>query len=551
MPRWARPQTLDEHQIANGDSTFIGMDMKSKDPASMQPGYYREGYNCRVENGGLETRLGSLCPGALNTINYNQIYGAGIFSNPNGLEWLAVAVTTGVWFVRDGEYPNFLPLADKIEENVEFSQAFDTFFLWRGPLKVPLLWKGDWAVYWEGFPPPTGGRATVPSAYYAENAANRILVPYAKDRIAVSQIADYTEYDWTIDDFQINQGESDDLVRVFPWQQNQVLCFKRHSIFRVTDVTGDLSSAAMQKLPGSLGLVGRRALCDIGGDVYFMSQSGVFRISQELQDTPQPEEVPISDFIKPVIDSINWNASNLIRAQYRRDRLYFAVPLKNSVRNNRLIVYNLVSGFWESIDTFGDPDFRIDDLIKMDYIGERRLYAVDRVKGIILLLEQGKTDLMGPTHDFEYPIDCSVMLRGYTGPGNRSFFKRMELDCASWNPKCTIKAYPDGNNAKILVSDKQKDRTKYKTFGKPLWNPINSNDDHASGRRQDYSVQLPIMLGYNGVQIERMQEDTERYNVGLKGRYIQFKIENTEGALNIRTVSLEAYEDQREPRPQS
>jgi hypothetical protein len=187
----------------------------------------------------------------------------------------------------------------------------------------------------------------------------------------------------------------------------------------------------------------------------------------------------------------------------------------------------------------------------MDYIGERRLYAVDRFKGIILLLEQGKSDLMGPTHDFEYPIDYSVMLRGYAGPGNRSFFKRMEMDCASWNPKFTISAYQDGNDAKILVSDKDKDRTKYKTFGKPLWNPINSNDDHASARRQDYSVQLPIMLGYNGVQIERMQEDTERYNVGLKGRYIQFKIENTEGTLNVRTVSLEAYEDQREPRSQS
>src|SRR4029077_13318606 len=393
MPRWATPQRGDELQTPNGDSGWIGMDMKSKDPASMKPGFYREGYNVRVENGGLETRLGSLCPGALNIIDYNQIFGIGLFSYPNGLEWLAVAVVSGVWFVRDGEFPHFIPLTENLVEPVEFSQCFDVFFLWRGPLETPLLWHGDWAVYWEDFPAPTGGRATVPNAYYSENAANRMLVPYGKDRVAVSDIADYTEYDWTIDDFQINQGESDDLVRIFPWQQQQVICFKRHSIFRVIGVSGDLSGATLAKLPGSLGLVGRRAVVDIGGDIYFMSQSGVFRISQALVNTPQPEDVPVSDSIKPIIDAINWNASNLIRAQYRRDRLYFAIPLKNAVRNNCLIVYNLATGFWESIDSFGDPDFRIDDLIKMDYDGERRLYAIDRQKGIILLLEQGKTDL--------------------------------------------------------------------------------------------------------------------------------------------------------------
>jgi hypothetical protein len=50
-----------------------------------------------------------------------------------------------------------------------------------------------------------------------------MLVPYGRDRIAVSDIADYTSYDWAINDFQINAGEADDLVRVFPWQQQQVL----------------------------------------------------------------------------------------------------------------------------------------------------------------------------------------------------------------------------------------------------------------------------------------------------------------------------------------
>jgi hypothetical protein len=548
MARWRGQGTLDDAQVANGDVTWLGMDMKSSDPASMKPGFYREAYNVRVENGGLETRKGNLCPGALNVIQYNQIYGVGLFSNPNGLEWMAIAVASGVWFARDGEYPRFVPLPEIVSTPVEFSQCFDVFFIWRGPQLTPLLWRGDWAVYWESFPPPTGGRVTVPNAYTAENAANRMLVPYGKDRIAVSDIADYTMYDWTMDDFQINQGESDDLVRVFPWQQQMVICFKRHSIYRVAGVSGDLSGAVLEKLPGSIGLVGRHAVCDVSGDIYFMSHSGVFKISQVFQDTPQPNDLPITDAIKPVIDQINWHAAALICCGYRRDRVYFAVPLKNAVRNNCIIVYNIATACWESIDTFGDPDLRCDDIVKMDFNGERRLYMIDRAKGLIILMEQGKTDIFGDSHEEEYDIDTSVMLRGYAGVGPRNCLKGMELAYASWNPSLTITSYPDGGAGKVLVSDKTKDRTKYKTFAKPRWNPLNANDDHAEARREDYSVRLPFMLGYDGVQLERRQETSERFPVNLMARYAQFKIENKTGYINIRRVTIDSYEGQREPR---
>jgi hypothetical protein len=549
MARWRGAGQLDDALSTLGDSTFFGMDMKSADPASMKPGFYREGYNCRVENGGLESRKGMLCPGALNVINYNQIYGVGLFSNPNGLEWLAIATVSGVWFARDGEYPRFVPLPEKIQDNVEFSQCFDQFYMWRGPAHVPLVWGGDWAVYWQTFPPPTGGRQTVPNAYTAENAANRMLVPYGKDRVAVSDIADYTEYDWTIDDFQINQGESDDLVRIFPWQQQMVICFKRRSIYRVANVSGDLSGAVLEKLPGTVGLVGRHAVVEVSGDIYFMSHSGVFKISQVFQDTPQPNDLPSSDYIKPVIDSINWNAANLIYAAYRRDRVYFAVPLKNSLRNNCVLVYNIATGFWESIDTFGDPDFRVDDMVKMDYNGERRLYAIDRVKGLIILMEQGKTDIFGDSQAFEYQIGFDVMTRGYGTAYGRNSLQNMELDIATWNPEITVQAYPDGGKSKTLVAEKIFDRTKYRSFGKTRWNPLNSNDDHASPRRQDYSVQLPFMLGYNGIQVERQQETTQRYPVNLMGRYIQYKISNATGYINVRTITIDSDEDERSPRP--
>src|SRR5437868_2123186 len=477
------------------------MDMKTPDPGQMKEGTYREGYNCRIENGGLASRKGTLYPGAYNFVQYNQIYGAGIFSDPNCLEWICVAVASGVWFTRDGEAPRFIPLTETIDYPIEFVQAFEKLFMFRGPDLPPLLWSGNWAIYWEIFPLPAAGRSTIPNAYTAEFVANRLIVPYAKDRVAVSDIGDYIEYDLVFNDFQINSGQSDKLVRVFPWIKNQVLMFKEHSIFAVSNVSGDLSQTTLDQISNNIGLCGRHAVVQVGNDVFFMDTGGVRMISQIFENSPQVLALPISDSIKPIIDSINWNAGDTIHAQSRRERIYFAVPLKNATRPNALIVFNLVSQSWESIDTFGDPDFRIDALAKAQYNTERRIFAIDKIKGLIILLEQGRTEIIGLNSDHEWQVQMEVMTRGYLGSGQRTNFRRVEIDTATWNPSFSVDAFTDGANAKSLVTDVEADRTKYEIWGRKPWNNQNLADDHATDYRQDYSVMLTLRIGYNGVQL--------------------------------------------------
>ena len=325
----------------------MGLDMKTPDPGAMKAGTYREGYNCRIENGGLVTRKGTLYPGAYNFVQYNQIFGAGIFSDPYGLEWIAVAVASGVWFARDGEAPKFIPMVDVINYPVEFVQAFDRLFMYRGPDLPPLFWQGDWSIFWEVFPAPTGGRATTPNAYTAEFIANRLIVPYGKDHVAVSDIGEYTMYDWIFDDFQINTGQADTLIRVFPWIKNTVLMFKTHSIFAVSNVVGDLTSTTLDQISNNIGLVGQHAVVQVGNDVFFMDCGGVYQIQQIFENSPQVQALPISDGIKPVIDSINWNASDGIFAQTRTRACLFRDSLKNATRNNAIIVFNLMTQAWE------------------------------------------------------------------------------------------------------------------------------------------------------------------------------------------------------------
>jgi hypothetical protein len=547
--RWASATKGDEQLAIVGDNAFAGcLDMKTPDPAAMKPGTYREAYNVRIEAGGLVTRFGSLLPGALNYIQYNQIYGVGLYSDPNGLEWNVIGTVSGVWFVRDGEAAKFVPLEESLSSQVEFVQAFDKLFLFRGADLPPLEWGGDWAQFWDPFPPPTGGRASVPNSWTAEFYANRLLVPYSKDRIAVSDLGDYTMYDWTLNDFQINTGQADSLIRIFPWIKSTVLMFKSHSIFLVSGVSGDLSNATLETISTNRGLVGERAVVDVGNDVYFMDFSGVYQIAQVFETSPQVQALPISEAIKPVFDSINWQFASGIRANTRRDRLYFAVPLKNAMRPNVLLVYNLILGGWESIDTFEDTTFRIDDLVKMMCNSERRLFAVDRQQGKILLLEQGKTDMMGMNADHEYQIRMDLTTRGYLGPGARSNFQRVQLDTAEWNSRFNVDAYVDGTNAKAIIGQTTNDRTKYQVWGKPKWDVQNLNDDHANAYRQDYSVQLPLRIGYNGVEIEREQEDSHRARVQMFGRYCQLRITNDQGSLGVRSIIFEGFEDQRQER---
>ncbi len=552
MPRWARPQPLDEVQIQVGDVSFLGLDMKTPDPAQMKEGTYREGYNCRIENGDLMSRKGSFCPGSYNYVQYNQIYGGGLWSDPNGGEWLGIAVGSGVWFTKDGETPNFVPIPNEsINYDVELVQAFNQFFMYRGANLAPLVWNGDWAVFWSPFPPPsTDGVESTPNADTAEYYGNRLFVPHGRDSIAVSNIADYTEYDWILSDFQVNTGQADQLVRIFPWLNNTLIIFKQHSIFSITNVYGDLSETILNQVTPNVGAVGRKAMVGVGNDIFLMDFSGVYRIGQWFDNSPQVQALPVSDQIKPIIDSINWNAAGGIRANARRERVYFAVPLKNAVRNNVLIVYNLVTNSWESIDTFDDPDFRIDDLVRAPYNGERRLFAIDRLKGLLVLLEQGKTDILGNNYTREFQVQFDVMSRGYLGPGQRSNFRRVEIDISTWNPNVSVNAYVDGTNAKMLVSNLTTDRTKYQLWNKPNWVPDNTGDDHANAYRQDYSTQLPLMLGYNGVQIEREQEVSQRYQVNMFGRYCQLRIANTTGAVTLRTIVFEGFEDQRQERSQ-
>jgi len=120
----------------------------------------------------------------------------------------------------------------------------------------------------------------------------------------------------------------------------------------------------------------------------FLSDDGVYSVEFLNDYNLRGAEEPISKDIQPYIDRLNKDLSNKSVGMLFDNRYYLAVPLDsapgiNDARgNNSILVYNFLNGGWESLDTFGDSRFLIEDLIVGSAGVRNNLYAVTANGGL-------------------------------------------------------------------------------------------------------------------------------------------------------------------------
>jgi hypothetical protein len=565
----------DQNQEDVGDSAFIGMDQKTDDIGAIAPRYCRLLQNARLNNGSLMTRDGLFALGDMNIISYGTIYGLGIFSDPNSLEYLLIAVSNGVWAVRHGTYPIFIPMQGTVTISgpVQMVQQFGVVTMFMGALLPNMYWNGDLTPTSFGpYPPATYPNVPMQSGVTGTYAFSRLWVPYGKSNLAASSLGVFYQYDPIFGSLNIDSGRDDNLVAVTPWTNNQMVCMKSQSIYILSNAAGDLGMPpagsstidtsglpSLQCLASGIGLCGKRAFTYVGTDIWFMSQQGVYSLVQQISQSAQVNSVPMSDMIKPTIAQINWQYGSGISAATRKERVYFAVPLGNSKRNNTLLVYNLVNSAWESIDTFdATQNFCPDDLYVTDYLGDRRIFAIDMVAGIVAMLEEGGSDIYytnpanAPGGINERPIQFVFQSRGVSGSGDRSNFKRLSTNMATIDPNLTITvttAVP--GEVQVLASALTNSTTKYDLFGKPDWNTDNVNNDAGDPYKQDYTMELPFRLNgttgsiSQGCKLNIMREKTYRFPSRLMATHAILNISSTSGQVSIRNFSYSEVEAER------
>lgn len=556
MGRYSTTQAAPPEPTLEGDSSFTALNMKLE-RSQLEPGTLSRAMNNRLRKGVAEPRKGVLPAVAFNVIALGALRGAGVYSNPNKDEVLLVATAANkVYALRDGTYPREIAVAAgfTFDGPVEFVQAHDKIFIFRGTEEPQLVWDGIAAA---GFvkitkkDPMDTSTKLIPPAVTAEPASDRLLIIDGANDVLATDIADYTSYDHIDEVFHVGREAGDPIVRVFHYAKALEVVFCRRSSYLLGNYTKDPTLHTIELLNSQLGLAGRKAVTMAGADFLFLSEpGGIYRGTQSFENRQEVLMKPVSDPIQPLIDRINWRAASGAVAATLGEYVFFAVPIDGAVRNNALIVFNGATGVFEGYDTWPAP-FAIDELQVTLFQGTRRLFAIDKTLGRIYVLNEGQSDFiwldaetMG-RHEIRHLIETrGYATLGWNGSTLRDF-RLVQVSVATWRPSLMITELTEkaGDERPRNINPITKSRTEYDRFGVPDWDPSNANDDWATPGRQDYSIvtsEEGILPGTQGLALLRKQNYVLRFSTKCRARYVSFRIENSQGSADVSGVLVES-----------
>lgn len=506
---------------------------------------------------------------------FGEVFGADVFSDPYGEEGVLVAVGTGIYRVRSHQELQLirLPANEVIDENCRMVQCFDRVVILRGTGRAPLVWNpqqttasglGTVEIVTQTDERGTDadnsygdGSLPIPSVSDGVLMNNRLFLIQNRDELVVSDILDYTRYSEVTQRFKINAGEDNQLVRLLPFNQTTMILFKEQSIYALNNVYGDLSVVSADVLSLESGLVGRDAVVAVGKDVLFLSESGVFALSQALDNKLQASSEPISAPIQPIIDRINWSYASAAQMDYHDNRLYLAVPLDGATYNNAILVYNFLNRAWSGHWTGGLVDVK--RFFRINYLGRRELWFVTGTNlsdtaqhGAAVLMNRDFKDYAFGTWT---SISDEMTTRGYAlGTLNQKNARRVVVDLSCWAGSYTVAVVSDGVNERRTALSRTPDRTKFMVWGKADYDETNVNDDHSSPYREDYSVRMTNASQHypkSGMGLNRHQRRQEAVMPRMRGGFIRIMISNEEGRCGVHGITQEAMRGKRSMAPYS
>ena len=489
---------------------------------------------------------------------FGVVYGAVAFSDPNGREGALIATRYGVYRVAAGYAPEWirLPFGEQITAPGKMVQAFDRVIMLRGEDQVPLVWypAADFVNQLHDFEylpdqttPPAGSSYidVMPNSDNGIVYNNRLYLVTGRDTIVVSDILDYTRYDSINNDLRINSGTDDSIIALQPWTETTLLVFKDQSVYLLSNCYGDLSQLRCDLLTREYGLVARKACCQVGKDVWFLSDGGVFSVVAALDNKLQGTDTAISSPIAPLIERINWPYVQDASMVYHDNHVFLSVPLDGSRFCNAILVYSCLNKRWAGYWTGSYLD--IHSFIRVNYGGRRELFVLGgpshgnrKVWGALSVVGFGMNDQL---YDERADIVSELVTRGYAAAVvDPKRAQKISVDQSTWNPVYTVAAISEGVGETVSLSTVSKSRTNFMAWGKPDYEEDNSNDDHSDPDREDYSVMLlpdsEIYLG-SGVNPDRHQRVVESWKMRGRGVYTQLTIRCTQGRCDQHTITVD------------
>lgn len=226
---------------------------------------------------------------------------------------------------------------------------------------------------------------------------------------------------------------------------------KENSLWLLGINNTTFSSSVVEPLDLTKGCKGRRALYQIGDDVWYLSSDGVRSIvKSQLDKARGGSSNPLTFLIKDTIDTINWNYAQNSVMTYYDGMCLLAVPTGSSTVNNTVLI-----GYPQYIITLGKdtyPSWSVVEGVnvacweKFFVGGEERLYygeatadglvyrfwddTVSNFNGVAI-----NFDMATKAEDFGYPQQYKyggeIEIRTDTGSGTVSVYA--DIDDGGWS----------------------------------------------------------------------------------------------------------------------
>jgi len=283
---------------------------------------------------------------------------------------LTVGLSYDIASVTTNTFTFFAQVADQSSSNNHYSKPVSEGV---GYIKMPAP---EYGVY-------HSERLAVPFEFNVESTVDTYTDRGTRDEVIFSNGLNIDAYDDLNGKFRPNAGTADFIVGLHSFTNDTLIVFMRNSIHVITGTTS-LSAGQTTLITDEVGCVARNSIVQIGDNIMFLSDNGVYGVSFQDLYNLRGNEVPLSESIEKTIRNINKNAWTKSVGVYYDNRYYLAIPVGEGVNlNNKVIIYNFLNKQWESIDSVDSTaGFDFDNLIVAGDGLTRGVYAINTFGGV-------------------------------------------------------------------------------------------------------------------------------------------------------------------------
>ena len=377
------------------------------------------------------------------------------------------------------------------------------------------------------------GFTHMPAPKYGVVHQRRLAVPYRFDlsssttvtdrkifdEVILSRILDTDTYDQRFGQFRFNAGMADFNVGMLSFSDDKLIVFNRNSIHQVTG-QGKVPTLSNQLLTDEVGLIARNTIAQVGNQILFLSDNGVYGLTFIDRYNLRGTELPLSESIQETINRINKATADKSVAVYFDNRYYIAVPTDGSPVNNTLLIYNFLNKSWESIDSVDNSnlsgsDFEFTNLLVTGSGLDKGVYVVNTDGGIHKL----ETEADGIDRVITQIGSTSEEVSRVKGSATTRMFTLNSIDRKKWN------------NFELHLESSADNVSNVSITG------IAENPD------SEPDIDLLTASDYLGDNIPAGEDVSVRARIGNKRAYgFQMKLENTLGLPSFRAIKVAGVE---------